>query len=110
MADMVAEALSVLEFAVGRVLADGELDDPEGRDRALNAARELIAAAPARSARRDHLVRMVADRLDVPVDYVEARAAGQIAGRAGPRPRGVTAHRPGGLVPRALPGGGARGP
>ena len=79
MADLVAKALSVLEFAVGRVLADGELDDPEGRDRALNAARELIAAAPARSARRDHLVRMVADRLDVPVDYVEAQAAGQIA-------------------------------
>ncbi len=79
MTDLVTEALSVLEFAVGRVLADGELDDPEGRDRALNAARELIAAAPARSARRDHLVRIVADRLDVPVDYVEARAAGQIA-------------------------------
>jgi DNA primase len=82
MADLVTKALSVLEFAVGRVLADGELDDPEGRDRALNAARELIAAAPARSARRDHLVRMVADRLDVPVDYVEARAAGQIAASA----------------------------
>jgi len=79
MTDLVTEALSVLEFAVGRVLADGELDDPEGRDRALNAARELIAAAPARSARRDHLVRIVADRLDVPVDYVEAQAAGQIA-------------------------------
>ena len=79
MADLVTKALSVLEFAVGRVLADGELDDPEGRDRALNAARELIAAAPARSARRDHLVRMVADRLDVPADYVEASAAGQIA-------------------------------
>jgi DNA primase len=79
----VAKALSVLEFAVGRVLADGELDDPEGRDRALNAARELIAAAPARSARRDHLVRMVADRLDVPVDYVEARAAGQIGSAPG---------------------------
>ena len=79
MTDLVTKALSVLEFAVGRVLADGELDDPEGRDRALNAARELIAAAPARSARRDHLVRMVADRLDVPADYVEASVAGQIA-------------------------------
>ena len=89
MTDMVAGALSVLEFAVGRVLADGELDHPEGRDRALNAARELIAAAPARSARRDHLVRMVADRLDVPVDYVEARAAGQIA--AAPAPTAGTA-------------------
>ncbi len=89
MADLVTKALSVLEFAVGRVLADGELDDPEGRDRALNAARELIGAAPARSARRDHLVRLVADRLDVPVDYVEAQAAGQIA-----TPRAQAAARP----------------
>ena len=89
MTALVNEALSVLEFAVGRVLADGELDDPEGRDRALNAARELIAAAPARSARRDHLVRIVADRLDVPVDYVEARASGQIATPAAQAP-GVT--------------------
>ena len=92
MADLVAKALSVLEFAVGRVLADGELGDPEGRDRALNAARELIAAAPARSARRDHLVRMVADRLDVPVDYVEAQAAGQIASSR-PEPAGSRRRR-----------------
>ena len=88
MTAMVASAVSVLEFAVGRVLADGELDHPEGRDRALNAARELISAAPARSARRDHLVRMVADRLDVPVEYVEARAAGQI--QAAPAPAAGT--------------------
>jgi hypothetical protein len=52
------------------VLADADLGSPDGRDRALGQARVLIASAPARSARRDHLVRMVADRLDLPVDYV----------------------------------------
>ncbi len=72
--ERVTSALSVLEFSVGRVLAEGDLDNPEGRDRALNAARELIATAPRRSASRDHLVRLVADRLDVPAHYVESDA------------------------------------
>jgi hypothetical protein len=38
----------------------------------LEEARRLIAQAPERSALRDHLVRHVADRLDVPSDYVTA--------------------------------------
>ena len=75
------KALSVLEFAVGRVLADADRDSPEGRDRALVQARSLIAQAPERSARRDHLVGLVADGLDVPADYV---TSGAIA--AAPRP------------------------
>jgi DNA primase len=74
-------ALSVIEFAVRRVLADGQLGTPEGRDRALGQARELIAQTPARSARRDHLVQLVADRLDVPDDYVVSAVAS-----APPRP------------------------
>jgi DNA primase len=69
-------SLSVLEFEVGRVLDDADLDRPEGRDRALVAARGLIAEAPARSARRDHLVGLVADRLDVPAAYVTATGDG----------------------------------
>ncbi|MDP9136166.1 MAG: DNA primase, partial [Actinomycetota bacterium] len=68
-------ALSVVEFAVRRVLADTQLDTPEGRDRALAQARELIAETPPQSARRDHLVRLVADRLDVPADYVVTAVA-----------------------------------
>ena len=70
--ERLASALSMLEFAVERTLEDEDLDRPEGRDRALVRVRALIAAAPDRSARRDHLVRMVADRLDVPADYVIA--------------------------------------
>lgn len=68
-------ALSVLEFAVRRALADASLATPEGRDRALGQVRELIAATPERSARRDHLVELVADRLDVPADYVVSAVA-----------------------------------
>ena len=63
-------AMSVPEFEVRRVLADGDMDTPSGRDRALEQVSPLIAALPARSASRDHLVRYVADRLDVPVEYV----------------------------------------
>jgi DNA primase len=70
--DRLAVASSILEFAVGRTLEDEDLQTPVGRDRALVRVRSLIAAAPERSARRDHLVRLVADRLDVPVEYVIA--------------------------------------
>jgi DNA primase len=66
-------AISVLEFEVGRVLAGGDLASPAGRDRVLEEARHLIAQAPERSVIRDHLVRQVADRLDVPPDYVTAQ-------------------------------------
>ena len=87
------KALSMLEFAVGRALAKTDLDTPEGRDRALAEVRQLIAAAPQRSARRDHLVRLVADRLDVPADYVVATVEGSADRAAGaqsaPAPRGA---------------------
>ena len=90
-----AQALSVVEFEVERVLADADLDTPEGRDRALVEARDLIAATPQRSARRDHLVRKVSDRLDVPAEYV---ASGAAVGGGGP------AHRPPGAPDRGDPG------
>jgi DNA primase len=64
------QSVSVLEFEVGRVLDDADLDSPEATDRALVAVRELIAEAPPQSKVRDNLVRLAADRLDVPVDYV----------------------------------------
>jgi DNA primase len=81
-------ALSVLEFQVRRVLADGNLETPGGRDRALEEARPLIAATPERSATRDELVRLVSDRLDVPAAYVTDRPAtprAQAAPRSRPR-------------------------
>jgi DNA primase len=68
-------AFTVLEFQVRRVLADGNLETPGGRDRALEEVRPLIAATPERSATRDELVRLVTDRLDVPAAYVTDGAA-----------------------------------
>jgi DNA primase len=77
-------SLAMIQFQVRRVLADAELGTPTGRDKALEEARGLIAATPDRTAMRDELVREVADRLDVPVDYVR-----EAANR--PRPRAVQA-------------------
>jgi DNA primase len=72
-----AGAVTVLEFQVGRVLADADLETPSGRDRAFEEARPLITATPERTAMRDELVRQVADRLDVPVDYVTTQLSTQ---------------------------------
>ncbi|MGI8749948.1 MAG: DNA primase [Thermoleophilaceae bacterium] len=91
---LIQGALSVLEFEVGRVLADGDLDSPEGRDRALSATRELIGAAAPRSVSRKNLVLLVADRLDVPVDYVDARSEGRLT--AAPPASGSSPARAGG--------------
>jgi DNA primase len=68
-------AMGIVDFQVHRVLADADLDTPAGRDRALEEARKLIAVVPERSATRDTLIREVADRLDMPVDYVTAAPA-----------------------------------
>jgi DNA primase len=68
-------AMGIVDFQVHRVLADADLDTPAGRDGALEEARKLIAVVPERSATRDTLIREVADRLDMPVDYVTAAPA-----------------------------------
>ncbi len=76
-------AVGMIEFQVRRVLADADLDTPSGRDKALEEARKLIAAVPERTATKDALVREVADRLDVPAEYVSAAPAR--AARGAPR-------------------------
>ncbi|HYP47065.1 MAG TPA: DNA primase [Thermoleophilaceae bacterium] len=90
-------AVTVLEFQVRRVLADADTETPAGRDRALEQARPLIAATLERTAMRDSLVREVADRLDVPMEYVTAQIAapaGPSHSNLGPRPQ-ATAGSPG---------------
>jgi DNA primase len=69
-------ALPMMQFQVRRVLADGDLDSPAGRDRALEEAARLIAEHTTEgSAMRDELVREVADRLDVPAHRVRTTFA-----------------------------------
>jgi DNA primase len=59
-------AVSVVEFAVGRVLAEAQRGTPEERDRAFAQACELIASETApQTARRDELVTLVANGLDI---------------------------------------------
>jgi DNA primase len=59
------QAISVPEFQTRRLLAEADLGTPHGRDRALDALRPVLAGV-GRPATRDHLVRYVADKLDVP--------------------------------------------
>jgi len=96
---ILSAAVSVLEFEIGRVIANADLDTPEGRDWALEGARELIAAAPERSARRDHLVRLVADRLDVSSDYVAVHrsASARRQPAAEPAPQAASAAHSGAI-------------
>jgi DNA primase len=68
-------ATGIIPFQVRRALAEGDLDSPAGRDRALEEVRTLIAAVPERTATRDALVREAADRLDVPPEYVTSPSA-----------------------------------
>jgi DNA primase len=92
-------AMGIVDFQVRRVLADADLDTPAGRDRALEEARKLIAVVPERSATRDTLIREVADRLDMPVDYVTAAPAlareESVAANAPERPLAPAGSSPG---------------
>jgi DNA primase len=65
----------VPDFEARRVVAQADLSSPRGRDRALEQVRPLVGALPANSATRDDLVRFVADRLDVPFEYVTSNVA-----------------------------------
>ncbi|MEA2376227.1 MAG: primase [Thermoleophilaceae bacterium] len=79
-------ALPMIQFQIRRVLADADLGTPTGRDKALEEARSLIAATPERTAMRDQLVREIADRLDVPAEYVRAAPSGAAARSSGGAP------------------------
>jgi DNA primase len=65
----------VPDFEARRVVAQADLGSPRGRDRALEQVRPLVAALPANSATRDDLVRFLADRLEVPFDYVTSQVS-----------------------------------
>ena len=69
-AKRIDSARLVPDFEARRVVAQADLDSPRGRDRALEQVRPLVAALPANSATRDDLVGFLADRLDVPSEYV----------------------------------------
>lgn len=90
---LLSGAIEVQRFQVQRVLADADLDSTSGRDKALEEARALIGTTPERSALRIDLIRYVADRLNVPEEYVTP-------GRSDAAPRGVD---PGSQGPQRAP-------
>ena len=63
-------SLSVPEYQVRLAIADADIGTPGGRDEVLTRVGPIIGAIRDNPATRDHLVRYVANTLDVPVDYV----------------------------------------
>ncbi|MDQ3587667.1 MAG: DNA primase [Actinomycetota bacterium] len=91
-------AIPALEFEVRRVISTQQLGTPAGVDRALELVRPLLAATPGQSMTRDHLVRYVSDRLDVPVQYVTARLTAPPTANRSPS-GSAPARAPGDLAP-----------
>jgi DNA primase len=67
--ELLGSAVSVVEFQIRRVLADSDLETPHGRDKAFDQVRPLLAGVDS-PATKDHLVRYVADKLDLSPEVV----------------------------------------
>ena len=76
----------VPDFEARRVVRSADMSSPRGRDRALEQVRPLVRQLPANSATRDDLVGFLADRLDVPLEYVETDRAVPAPRFAAPQP------------------------
>jgi DNA primase len=72
---LLAGAVTVPEFEVRRALSSADLGTPAARDRALGEILPIIHSVPANSVLRDHLVRIAADKLDVPLENLQAHLA-----------------------------------
>ena len=62
----------VPDFEARRIVAQADLASSRGRDRAIGEVAPVIAELPANSATRDELIQVLADRLDVPPDYLRS--------------------------------------
>ena len=67
---LVARSMPFVRFRVQRALASGDLASAEGKDRVLAELRPVFEPIPP-SVLREELLRMVADRIDVPAPLVE---------------------------------------
>jgi DNA primase len=79
---LLARAATVHEFEVRRRLAAVDGGDPVARDRALGDVLPILQSVDANSVLRDHLMRLVADKLEVPPENLHVQVA--TAGRATP--------------------------
>jgi DNA primase len=81
--ELLGSAVSVIEFQIRRVLADSDLGSPRGRDMAFEQVRPLLAGVDS-PATRDHLVRYVADKLDLSPEVVTVSLQNRQAPPAAP--------------------------
>jgi DNA primase len=91
--DLIGSSLPFVRFRVERILASGDRDTPEGRDRVLEELRPVFAEL-APGAMREELEREVVSRLRVSEKLVERLLAGHNGGTAAagtPRPQ-LAAH------------------
>ncbi|MEX3592570.1 MAG: DNA primase [Burkholderia sp.] len=72
--DQVRRAMPLSQFLLNESIAGKELDQPEGRAKALFAAKPLLQALPA-NALRAQIMHMFADRLHIPFEEVERLSA-----------------------------------
>jgi DNA primase len=79
---LLGRAVTVHEFEVRRRLAAVDRGDPVARDRALGDVLPILQSVDATSVLRDHLMRLVADKLEVPPENLHVQVA--TAGRATP--------------------------
>ena len=73
--ELLSRAVTVPEFEVRRVLDSADLAEPAARDRALAELVPILQSVDANSVLRDHLVRLAADKLDVPPENLHAQFA-----------------------------------
>lgn len=77
--ERLSRAREVPDFHARRVVAQADLGSPRGRDQALGEVRPLVAELAGKPATRDELVRYLADRLDVPRDYLLGQSPAHFA-------------------------------
>nr|WP_255779037.1 DNA primase [Mycetohabitans sp. B8] len=87
-ADQAGRAMPLSQFLLNEVLADKEIDQPEGRAKALYDAKPLLQALPP-NALRAQILHMLADRLSTPVEEVAQFC--EIGSRTAPAVRGAPA-------------------
>jgi DNA primase len=76
----------VPDFEARRIMAAADLSTAGGRDRALASVRPLVQAMPPQTKARDQLVEFVAERLEVPHEYVEQGGTPPATAPGRPRP------------------------
>ena len=82
---LVERSMPFVVFHVERILERADVRSAEGRDRAFEQLRPVLAEVPP-SALRDDLLRRVSGQLELPEKRLEALAAPMRSARAGPAP------------------------